>query len=130
MSDVLENKATYKLCGIEMPLEEFDRLLCEQTNGKDLKIIDGKVVAVDHEVTDEEKIQIRKNEIQNRLGQLTQDFIQVLCGAIIDDVKERKQEFQTLHNELRYLENKEPRIYKEVKTTENEDVTEQEELEK
>ena len=49
--------------------------------------------------------------IQARLDKLTQDFIQVLCGAVIDDIEERKQEFQTLHNELRVLLGKEPRIY-------------------
>lgn len=60
--------------------------------------------------------------IKKRLDELTQDFIQVLCGAdfgtyinengkSIDVIQERKQEFQTLHNELRLLQGKEPRKY-------------------
>ena len=36
-----------KLLGIEMSLEEFDALMCEQAKGKELKVVDGKVVAVD-----------------------------------------------------------------------------------
>lgn len=43
-----------KLLGIEIPFEEFDRLLCEQSKGKELKVINGKVVAVEHEPTQEE----------------------------------------------------------------------------
>lgn len=38
-----------KLLGVEMPFEEFDRLICEQNKGKQLKLIDGKVIAVDPE---------------------------------------------------------------------------------
>ena len=53
----------------------------------------------------------RKIEITERLNQLSQDFIQVLAGAEIEDLEERRLEFQTLHNELRVLENKEPRKY-------------------
>lgn len=64
----------------------------------------------------------QKVEIELRLNQLTQDFIQVLCGAdfgtyindkgqTVDIIEERKQEFQTLHNELRTLQGKEPRMY-------------------
>ena len=43
-----------KLLGIEMPLEEFDKLICEQSKGKELKVVDGKVVATDHIPTEKE----------------------------------------------------------------------------
>ena len=36
-----------ELLGIEMRLEEFDTLMCEQSKGKELKVVDGKVVAVE-----------------------------------------------------------------------------------
>ena len=39
------------LFGIEMTDEEFGYLFDQQSKGKELKVIDGKVVAVDHEVT-------------------------------------------------------------------------------
>lgn len=34
--------------------EEKDYLFCEQAKGKELKVVDGKVVAVEHEPTQEE----------------------------------------------------------------------------
>lgn len=118
MDELLEEtqseKEKYYILGVEVSYEEMDRLSCEQAKGKELKVVDGKVVAVDHEVTDEELINKRVYEIQEKLNQLTQDFIQVMCGAVIDDIKERKQEFQALHNELRTLEGKEPRIYEQI----------------
>ena len=38
-----------ELLGTEMSFEEFDRLICEQSQGKELKIADDKVVAVERE---------------------------------------------------------------------------------
>lgn len=100
------------LFGIEMTDEEFGYLFEQQSQGKELKVIDGKVVAVDHEVTEEELKQKRIYEIQARLNELTQDFTQMQCGAVFEDADERVAEFQTLHNELRTLLGKEPREYK------------------
>ena len=42
------------LYGIEIEDDYFDYLFKEQENGKEIKVIDGKVVAVEHEVTEEE----------------------------------------------------------------------------
>lgn len=47
----------FNLLGIEMPLEEFDRLLNEQTQGKELKVVNGRVVAEYHIETVEEHIE-------------------------------------------------------------------------
>lgn len=38
-----------KILGIELTNEEFDKLMCEQSQGKQLSVIDGKVVAVEPE---------------------------------------------------------------------------------
>lgn len=100
-----------KLLGIEMSAKEFDHLMCEQNKGKELKVVDGEVVAVEHIVTEEELKEQRKFEIRERLSQLSQDFIQVWCGAELADVDARILEFQLLHNELRTLDGKEPRAY-------------------
>lgn len=54
----------YKLLGIEMSFEEFDRLICEQNKGKELKVVDGEVVAVEHETTQEELLQKEMVELQ------------------------------------------------------------------
>lgn len=50
-------------------------------------------------------------EIQARLNQLSQDFIQMQLGAKFIDEEDRKEEFKLLHNELRELLGKRERIY-------------------
>lgn len=61
--------------------------------------------------TEEELKQNRIWEIQSRLNELNQDFVQVLAGAVISNLEERRAEFQSLHNKLRELLGKEPRVY-------------------
>ena len=61
---------------------------------------------------EEEKKEMRISEINSRLTALTQDFVQVECGEIIEDIDSRKTEFVSLHNELRILLGKEPRELK------------------
>lgn len=98
-----------KLLGKEMSFEEFDNLMCEQAKGKELKVVDGKVVAVEH-IPDDEEIKQQQLYIKlKRLEELTKDFAQVQAGLIIDDIEDRKLEFRTLLNEIRVLQDKEPR---------------------
>ena len=61
--------------------------------------------------TEEELTQNEIYELEERLAQLTQDFIQIQCGAVFEDADERIAEFQEKHNRLRYLKGKEPRVY-------------------
>ena len=79
-----------------------------------------------YEVTHKEEIAIenRKFEISQRLRQLSQDFVQAMAGAYFEDLEERKAEFQTLHNELRVLEGKDPRPYGSQIVEENPEVIE------
>ena len=53
-----------KLFDIELSEQEFDNLMCEQAKGKELKVVDGKVVAVERVITEEEKAQIRINQLK------------------------------------------------------------------
>lgn len=100
------------ILGKQVTDEEWDYLMTQQaTYDKEIKIVNGKVVAVEHEVTQEELNDLRKSELRYRLDQLSQDFIQVIAGAEFKDFNGRIKEFQTLHNELRILEGKEPRVY-------------------
>lgn len=112
-NDLLKDKQQQKrmLLGIEVTYEEFDKLFCEQAEGKELKVVDGKVIAVDHAITEEEIKWIKINDINKRLTELSQDLIQAQAGAVFDDIETRKLEFQTLHNELRTLQGKQPRNY-------------------
>lgn len=54
-----------QLLGIEMPLEEFDFLLCEQSKGKELVVEDGKVIARDRVITQKEINQNKINQLDN-----------------------------------------------------------------
>ena len=56
-----------ELLGIEMSFEEFDRLMCEQAKGKEIKVVDGKVVAVERVITEEEKAQMLINEYESKI---------------------------------------------------------------
>ena len=69
--------------GIEMTLEEFDHLLCEQASGKELKVENGEVVATEHIPTQEE---INKQRVYELKGLLSStDYIaNKLAEAIAD----------------------------------------------
>lgn len=83
-----------------------------------LKVENGVIVDNTETLTKQARI----SEIQTRLNKLSQDFMQAELGAdfgkttledgtVVNVIDLRKQEFITLHNELRTLLNKEPRIY-------------------
>lgn len=46
-----------------------------------------------------------------RMEELSKDFIQSFIGADVPNLDVKKQEFVRLHNEVRNLQGKEPRIY-------------------
>jgi len=53
-----------ELLGIEITDQEWDSLMIAQANGKELKVVDGKVVAVDHEPTE---MELFENELNSLL---------------------------------------------------------------
>ena len=61
--------------------------------------------------TQEELKEKRIAEIKERLGRLSEDFVQSWVGAAFSDLEDRKREFVALHNELRTLMGKSPRTY-------------------
>lgn len=69
-----------KLLGIDLSYEEFDYLICEQNKGKELKVVDGKVVAVERVVTDEEKAQMRIDELKSLLSKYDYIGIKIATG--------------------------------------------------
>ena len=62
--------------------------------------------------TEEELTQKEIYKLEARLKELSQDIVQIQCGAVFEDKDERIVEFQEKHNRLRYLKGKEPREYK------------------
>lgn len=75
----------YELMGIKMSFEEFDHLLCEQASGKDLKIENGKVIAVEHIPTQEEITNNRITELKQNLAN-TDYIANKLAEAIADSL--------------------------------------------
>lgn len=53
-----------KLFDIEITEQEFDFLMCEQAKGKELKVVNGKVIAVERVITKEEKAKEQINELK------------------------------------------------------------------
>lgn len=121
-----------ELLGIEMSYEEFDRLMCEQSLGKELIVENGKVITKDQstnpdilreiqEQREERDKQILLSQINKEIDELQYDLIQAYCGAqfgteIIDGVEvdrlaEKKKRFQLLHNQQRKLLGKPAREY-------------------
>ena len=53
----------------------------------------------------------RIKEIEMRLAQLSEDFVQAQIGAVFENFPVLRQEFIGLHNEIRVLKGKTPRTY-------------------
>ena len=69
---------------------------------------------VEDNITQMRDKEARINAIKTELTKLSEDFTQYMLGAEFKDIEDRKQKFRDLHNELRSLENKEPRIYNNI----------------
>ena len=52
-----------EILGIEVTDKEFDYLMCQQSKGKELKVVGSQVVALDHELTDVEKLNNELNSL-------------------------------------------------------------------
>lgn len=94
----------------DLPLndEQYNILMQSYGNHYTFKLENNEIIPVFNQSSrDEERI----IEIQERLTNLSQDIIQMQAGAVFDDEEDRIKEFQDLHNELRQLLGKAPRIY-------------------
>ncbi len=99
----------YSLLGVEMPFEEYDFLLCEQSKGKELKVVDGKVVAEYHVPTGEELNVEKIYALKSELEKVKEDIEQETFGLVRGDYAEKKARAAEIVNELRVLEGKDLR---------------------
>lgn len=96
-----------KLLGIELTDKEFDYLMCEQAKGKELKVVDGKVVATDRTVTEKEKRINRINELKHLLKESDYQTLKFIEGQITQGEYEPiKLQRQVWRAEINLLENK------------------------
>jgi len=72
----------YELLGIKMSFEEFDHLMCENAQGKELVVENGKVVAKIHQPTEQELAETRIAELKQKLAETDYKFIKFAEGAM------------------------------------------------
>ena len=108
-----------KLLGINLTDEEFDYLICQQNKGKELKFVDGKVVAVDHEPTEKELLQKELFELEtwfkwydNQVAQYNRcQRLGIEFDKDINELDNQAKINQERIAEIRALESKESVLY-------------------
>lgn len=91
----------------EVTNEEFEYLFGEQSKGKDLKGVDGKVVAVDRVITEEEKAKARINELKSLLAKTDYQAIKFAEGELsVEEYLPIKQKRRSYRAEINSLEEK------------------------
>ena len=96
-----------KLLGIELNDQEFDFLMCEQNKGKELKVVDGKVVALERVITEEEKANARINELKSLLAKTDYQAIKFAEGELnAEEYLPMKQKRRSYRDEINSLEEK------------------------
>ena len=98
----------YRFIKVAVPDKYFDKLSVTDFDDN-LSFIEGKYLARIQREADLEKLPDLKAE----LNSLSQDIVQAQAGAIIPDYEKRLTRFKWVHNEIRRIELKEPREYKE-----------------
>lgn len=105
-----------QILGMEVEAEKFDELICEQNKGKKLEIVDGNIVAVNYEPTEQEKkidkIQALENWFSEYFDyQLRQSMWQSNFVVSYDDyfkktyidIDELKQQAEVVRAEIKAL---------------------------
>lgn len=96
-----------KLCDIELTDKEFDYLICEQNKGKELKVIDGKVVAVERIISQAEINKNRILELKHKLQETDYQAIKHFEGYLTDyeyePIKAQRHAWRDEINELEKL---------------------------
>ena len=96
-----------ELFGIKLTDTEADYLFCEQAKGKELKVVDGKVVAVDRIITEQEKAQSKIAELKRKLQETDYQAIKHFEGYLTDyeyePIKAQRQAWRDEINELEKL---------------------------
>lgn len=101
-----EDLGRYNYTKVEIPEEYFDDLSLEDFD-ENLMFNKEKCVARIQREEDLRKLP----RLRERLKELSEDIVQIQCGAVFEDAEDRKAEFREVHNEIRRIIGKEPRVY-------------------
>lgn len=74
-----------ELLGITVTDDEFNALMCAQNNGKELKVIDGNVVAVERVLSEKFLRETRISELKQFLADTDYKTIKYVEGEISDE---------------------------------------------
>lgn len=95
----------YNLLGIDLDFEEFDKLICEQNKGKQLKVENGKVIAVDYVLNEEEINQQKILQLKEELRKTDYEALKFAEGQISEEeYAPIKQKRQAWRDEINILE--------------------------
>lgn len=93
------------LLGIKITEKEFDRLMCEQSFGKEIKVVEGKLVAIEHVPTVTEAKEQRITELKQKLAETDYKAIKFAEGQLsTEDYAETKAQRQAWRDEINRLE--------------------------
>lgn len=96
-----------KLFGIELSNQEFDYLMCEQAKGKELKVVDGKVVATEIIKSEKSNINCRIYELKQLLLKTDYQAIKFAEGELsAEEYLPIKQKRRAYREEINSLEEK------------------------
>lgn len=98
--------ARYNYTRVDVPEEYFEFIFVEDFDDN-LKFSVEKFKA---RLKHEEEMR-RLSQLKLRLQELSEDIVQIQCGAVFEDADDRKAEFREVHNEIRRIIGKEPRVY-------------------
>lgn len=96
-----------RLLNIEITDEQFDFLICEQNKGKELKVVDEKIIAVERVITEQEKAKTRIEELKSLLAKTDYQAIKFAEGELsAEEYLPIKQKRRSYRAEINSLEEK------------------------
>lgn len=94
-----------EILGTYVTDEEFDFLICEQNKDKELKVVDGKVVAVKRVITKQEKAQRQIAELKKKLFNTDYQVLKWKEGELTDyEFEPMRLQRKAWREEIRELE--------------------------
>lgn len=94
-----------KFLNTELTPQEFDFLICEQNKGKELKVVDGKVVAVERVVSQAEINRQKIAELKKKLFDTDYQVLKWKEGELTDyEFEPMRLQRKAWREEIRELE--------------------------
>ena len=93
LNNDLENEEMFELLGVKMSIKEMDFLLNEQSNGKQLFVENGKVVAKEVSFNQEEVLQNKILKLKNKLVETDYVALKIAEAETEEEKQTLKQKY-------------------------------------